>query len=105
MKRIAQPDDTFRGLLNDNYGHIVSVARHLVARHDLGGLSPGDLAHDAILRMWDSRGRIGTVRSFKAWSARIVWATCLDRFKRLRLEKEVAKNLKNLLKERGFNRL
>lgn len=102
MKKISHSDDAFRALLADHYGHIAAVSRALVARHDLGGMSAGDLAHDAVLRMWDSRDKAGSIRSFPAWSARVVWATCLLRFRRLRLEKKVAGNLKNLVKDRGL---
>lgn len=102
MKRVSHPDDAFRELLIDHYGHIMAVSRQLAVRHDLGGMSAGDLAHDAILRMWDSRGRAESIRSFPAWSRRVVWATCLLRFRRLRLEKKVAKNLKNLVGDRGL---
>lgn len=102
MKKIAHIDDTFRKLLKDNYGHIVSVAGKLVARSEGRGMFAGDLAHDAILRMWDGRHKAGTIRSFKAWSARVVWTTWLMRCRRLDLEKKTEKNLKKLAENGGF---
>lgn len=102
MKPASTSDNKFRELLAGHYDHITAVAARLVAVSSGRGMSVADLTHDAILRMWDSRGGVGLIRSFPAWSAAVVRTTWLLRCRRLDMEKKLAENVKNLLKDRGF---
>jgi RNA polymerase sigma factor (sigma-70 family) len=102
MKSASHPDDAFRELLARHYGHVMTVAVKLAAISDLGMMTAGDLAHDAILHIWAGRRGYDPRKPFPVWATQAVRTAWLKRLRRLRLERRVEKNLKNLVKNRGL---